>query len=106
MEPFFTFTRFPGIFYQAPKKFKASKAATTIAAFGSASARAVTVPPAVFTTGIDDVILAKSFKLDVGTIKKFKAGLTTGFLINGFDDFLSVCAKFDLIAFGLLYPVV
>ncbi|ONI22158.1 hypothetical protein PRUPE_2G111100 [Prunus persica] len=114
MEPFFTFTGFPGIFYQAPKKFKALKAvlqfppntlfppptrpdatgllflvdgslelqtgdlfifpkglvhyqynsvaqlpATAIAAFGSASARAVTVPPAVFTTGIDDVILAK-----------------------------------------------
>ncbi|KAK9911308.1 hypothetical protein M0R45_035225 [Rubus argutus] len=50
--------------------------ATAIAAFGSASARAVTVPPSVFASGIDDVILAKSFKTDVDTIKKIKAGLT------------------------------
>ena len=47
--------------------------ATAIAAFGSASARAVTVPPSVFASGIDDVILAKSFKTDVDTIKKIKA---------------------------------
>ncbi|ONI22155.1 hypothetical protein PRUPE_2G110800 [Prunus persica] len=51
--------------------------ATAIAAFGSASARAVTVPPAVFTTGIDDAILAKSFNTDVGTTEKIKAGLTS-----------------------------
>ncbi|KAM5554391.1 hypothetical protein ABKV19_022665 [Rosa sericea] len=51
--------------------------ATAIAAFGSASARAVAVPPSVFASGIDDVILAKSFKTDVDTIKKIKAGLTT-----------------------------
>ncbi|KAM5554393.1 putative germin-like protein 9-2 [Rosa sericea] len=51
--------------------------ATAIAAFGSASARAVTVPPSVFTSGIDNVILAKSFKTDVDTIKKIKAGLTS-----------------------------
>ncbi|CAL8120462.1 unnamed protein product [Prunus armeniaca] len=50
--------------------------ATAIAAFGSSSARAVTVLPAVFTTGVDDVILAKSFNTDVGTIEKIKAGLT------------------------------
>ncbi|KAL6124599.1 hypothetical protein ACLB2K_077111 [Fragaria x ananassa] len=51
--------------------------ATAIAAFGSASARAVAVPSSVFTSGIGDVILAKSFKTDVDTIKKIKAGLTT-----------------------------
>ncbi|KAB2626952.1 germin-like protein 9-2 [Pyrus ussuriensis x Pyrus communis] len=51
--------------------------ATAIAAFGSASARAVTVPPSVFGTGIDDVILAKSFKTDVGTIEKIKTGFST-----------------------------
>ncbi|VVA24449.1 Hypothetical predicted protein [Prunus dulcis] len=51
--------------------------ATAIAAFGSASARAVTMPPAVFTTGIDDAILAKSFNTDVGTTEKIKAGLTS-----------------------------
>lgn len=51
--------------------------ATAIAAFGSASARAVAVPPSVFASGIDDVILAKSFKTDVDTIKKIKASLTS-----------------------------
>ncbi|XP_062000628.1 germin-like protein 9-3 [Rosa rugosa] len=51
--------------------------ATAIAAFGSASARAVAVPPSVFASGIDDVILAKSFKTDVDTIKKIKAGLSS-----------------------------
>ncbi|KAL6130470.1 hypothetical protein ACLB2K_068849 [Fragaria x ananassa] len=51
--------------------------ATAIAAFGSASARAVAVPPSVFASGIDDVILAKSFKIDIDTIRKIKAGLTT-----------------------------
>ncbi|KAL6125703.1 hypothetical protein ACLB2K_073757 [Fragaria x ananassa] len=51
--------------------------ATAIAAFGSASARAVAVPPSVFASGIDDVILAKSFKTDIDTIRKIKAGLTT-----------------------------
>ncbi|XP_034203656.1 putative germin-like protein 9-2 [Prunus dulcis] len=50
--------------------------ATAIAAFGSSSARAVTVPPAIFTMGIDDTILAKSFKTDVRTIEKIKAGFT------------------------------
>lgn len=51
--------------------------ATAIVAFGSASARAVAVPPSVFASGIDDVILAKSFKTDVDTIKKIEAGLAT-----------------------------
>ncbi|XP_050387285.1 germin-like protein 9-3 [Argentina anserina] len=48
--------------------------ATAIAAFGSASARTVAVPPSVFASGIDDVILAKSFKTDVDTIRKINAG--------------------------------
>ncbi|KAM1285044.1 hypothetical protein ACFX2J_027661 [Malus domestica] len=51
--------------------------ATAIAAFGSASARAVTVVPSVFGTGIDGVILAKSFKTHVGTIEKIKTGFNT-----------------------------
>ncbi|XP_050154598.1 putative germin-like protein 9-2 [Malus sylvestris] len=50
--------------------------ATAIAAFGSASARAVTVLPSVFGTGINNMILAKSFKTDVGTIEKIKTGFT------------------------------
>ncbi|KAJ0045628.1 hypothetical protein Pint_05799 [Pistacia integerrima] len=48
---------------------------TSISAFGSANAGTVSVPLSVFTTGIDDTILAKAFKTDVATIQKLKAGL-------------------------------
>ncbi|KAM5551221.1 putative germin-like protein 9-2 [Rosa sericea] len=48
-----------------------------VSAFGSANAGTVSVPLSVFATGIDDEILAKSFKTDVDTIKKIKAGLTS-----------------------------
>ncbi|KAF9594396.1 hypothetical protein IFM89_030998 [Coptis chinensis] len=51
------------------------EAATAVSAFGSANAGAVSVPASVFTTGIDDSILAKAFKTDVTTIQKLKAGL-------------------------------
>ncbi|CAK9146975.1 unnamed protein product [Ilex paraguariensis] len=50
--------------------------AIAISAFGSASAGTVSAPVSVFATGIDDIILAKSFKTDVDTIKKLKAGIT------------------------------
>ncbi|KAJ8641550.1 hypothetical protein MRB53_018244 [Persea americana] len=53
----------------------ANCSATAISAFGSANAGTVSVPISVFATGIDDGILAKSFKTDVGTIQKIKAGL-------------------------------
>lgn len=53
----------------------ANYTATAISAFGSANAGTVSVPGSVFTTGIDDGILAKSFKTDVPTIQKIKAGL-------------------------------
>ncbi|XP_008788947.3 germin-like protein 9-3 [Phoenix dactylifera] len=49
--------------------------AVAISAFGSASAGTVSVPGSVFTTGIDDDILAKSFKTDVATIQMIKSGL-------------------------------
>ncbi|KAF5195419.1 germin-like protein 9-3 [Thalictrum thalictroides] len=49
--------------------------ATAISAFGSANAGAVSVPLSVFSTGIDDDILAKAFKTDVATIQKIKAGI-------------------------------
>ncbi|KAF5931147.1 hypothetical protein HYC85_032020 [Camellia sinensis] len=52
-----------------------SKQATAISAFGSANAGTVSAPVTLFATGIDDVVLAKSFKTDVGTIQKIKAGL-------------------------------
>ncbi|KAM5554394.1 putative germin-like protein 9-2 [Rosa sericea] len=49
--------------------------ATAIAAFGSASARTVAVPASIFSSGIRDVVLAKSFKTDVSTVRKIRAGL-------------------------------
>nr|XP_010943782.1 germin-like protein 9-3 [Elaeis guineensis] len=48
--------------------------AIAISAFGSASAGTVSVPGSLFATGIDDEILAKSFKTDVATVQKIKAG--------------------------------
>ncbi|KAM1100309.1 hypothetical protein FF1_006740 [Malus domestica] len=35
----------------------------------------VSIPSTLFTTGIDDNVLAISFKTDAGTIQKLKAGL-------------------------------
>ncbi|KAL7202245.1 hypothetical protein ACSBR1_033840 [Camellia fascicularis] len=52
-----------------------SKQATAISALGSANAGTVSAPVTLFATGIDDVVLSKSFKTDVGTIQKIKAGL-------------------------------
>ncbi|KAL5721225.1 hypothetical protein ACHQM5_013812 [Ranunculus cassubicifolius] len=49
--------------------------AQVISAFGSASAGTVSVPMSLFTTGIDDGVLAIAFKTDVATIQKIKAGL-------------------------------
>ena len=54
----------------------AKNLAMAVSAFGSASAGTVSVPSAVFNTSIDDGILAKSFKTDVATIQKIKAGLS------------------------------
>ncbi|KAJ7957707.1 germin-like protein 9-3 [Quillaja saponaria] len=51
------------------------KPALAIAAFGSASAGTVTLTNNLFTSGIDDNILALSFKTDVATIKALKDGL-------------------------------
>ncbi|XP_008788946.2 germin-like protein 9-3 [Phoenix dactylifera] len=48
--------------------------AIAISAFGSASAGTVSIPGSVFATGIDDGILANSFKTDVATVQKIKAG--------------------------------
>ncbi|XP_055836233.1 germin-like protein 9-3 [Solanum dulcamara] len=49
--------------------------AWAISAFGSANAGTVSVPNSVFNTSIPDNILAKSFKTDIITIQKIKAGL-------------------------------
>ncbi|KAK9907827.1 hypothetical protein M0R45_015689 [Rubus argutus] len=49
--------------------------ALAISAFGSASAGTVSIPTTLFATNIDDNVLALSFKTDVPTIQKLKAGL-------------------------------
>ncbi|RVW60451.1 Germin-like protein 9-3 [Vitis vinifera] len=53
----------------------AKNSAVAVSAFGSANAGTVSLPNTVFATGIDDNILAKSFKTDVATIQAIKAGL-------------------------------
>ena len=53
----------------------ANQHAVAIAAFGSANARTVSIAHTLFTTGIDDVVLAKSFKTNTTTIEALKAGL-------------------------------
>ncbi|KAM3740759.1 hypothetical protein ACB098_08G122900 [Castanea mollissima] len=49
--------------------------ALAISAFGSANAGTVSISNTLFTTGIDNNVLAKSFKMDVATIQALKAGL-------------------------------
>ncbi|KAL8217128.1 hypothetical protein R6Q57_023965 [Mikania cordata] len=51
------------------------KPAVAVAVFGSASASTVSIPGSLFETSIEDVVLAKSFRTDVATIRKLKAGL-------------------------------
>ncbi|XP_059669654.1 germin-like protein 9-3 [Cornus florida] len=48
--------------------------AIAVSAFGSANAGTASIPGSVFNTSIDSGILAKSFKTDVATIQKIKAG--------------------------------
>ncbi|KAL6640063.1 hypothetical protein ACP70R_022373 [Stipagrostis hirtigluma subsp. patula] len=50
--------------------------AKTLSAFGSAAPGMVSMPVTLFGTGIDDAVLAKSFKTDVPTVQKLKAALT------------------------------
>ncbi|KAL8496347.1 hypothetical protein ACS0TY_020162 [Phlomoides rotata] len=49
--------------------------AVAISAFGSANAGTVSLPNTLFNSTIDDTALALSFKTDVATIQKLKAGL-------------------------------
>ncbi|KAL2536383.1 Germin-like protein subfamily 2 member 4 [Forsythia ovata] len=49
--------------------------ALAISAFGSANAGTVSLPNTLFNTSIDDNVLALSFKTDLATIQKLKAGL-------------------------------
>ncbi|XP_071701172.1 germin-like protein 9-3 [Rutidosis leptorrhynchoides] len=52
-----------------------NQSAIAISAFGSANAGLLSVPKSVFTAGIDDNVLAMSFKTDVPTVQKIKLGL-------------------------------
>ena len=47
-----------------------------MSAFGSANAGTISVPTTLFTTRIDNGILATSFKTNIATIQAIKAGLT------------------------------
>ncbi|XP_057781986.1 germin-like protein 9-3 [Salvia miltiorrhiza] len=49
--------------------------AFAVSAFGSAAAGTVSLPNALFNSTVDDTVLALSFKTDVATIQKIKAGL-------------------------------
>ncbi|KAM7496936.1 hypothetical protein LguiA_021350 [Lonicera macranthoides] len=49
--------------------------ALAVATFGCANGGSVSVPAAVFGGGVDDGVLADSFKTDVATIQKIKVGL-------------------------------
>ncbi|XP_062103364.1 germin-like protein 9-3 [Humulus lupulus] len=51
--------------------------AVAVSAFGSANAGTSSLPKALFATDIDDDALAISFKTDVATIQKLKAGLAS-----------------------------
>ncbi|KAE8813848.1 Germin-like protein 9-3 [Hordeum vulgare] len=50
--------------------------AVALSAFGSSAPGTVSVPVTVFGTGVDDAVLAKSFKTDLPTVQKLKAALT------------------------------
>ncbi|GFZ18792.1 hypothetical protein Acr_27g0005310 [Actinidia rufa] len=71
-----SFERPKRLFCSSPYNSDAKNPAAAVSAFGSASAGTVSVPSTVFNTSIDDGILAKSFKTDVATIQKIKAGLS------------------------------
>ncbi|XP_020168200.1 germin-like protein 9-3 [Aegilops tauschii subsp. strangulata] len=50
--------------------------AVALSAFGSSAPGTVSVPVTVFGTGVDEAVLAKSFKTDLPTVQKLKAALT------------------------------
>ncbi|MQL98142.1 hypothetical protein Taro_030844 [Colocasia esculenta] len=52
--------------------------AVAVSAFGSANAGTVVLPKALFASGIEKDVLAKSFKTDVGTVEKLVAAAAMG----------------------------
>ncbi|XP_015056636.1 putative germin-like protein 9-2 [Solanum pennellii] len=57
--------------------FDHKRKAVGVAALGSASPGTVSLPTSIFNSGISELVLAKSFKTDVKTIKKIKEATTT-----------------------------
>ncbi|KAM3282740.1 putative germin-like protein 9-2 [Capsicum chacoense] len=54
-----------------------NKKAVGVAALGSASPGTVSLPSSIFNSGISELVLGKSFKTDVKTIKRIKTATTT-----------------------------
>ncbi|KAI4384346.1 hypothetical protein MLD38_002515 [Melastoma candidum] len=52
-----------------------SGVAVAVSAFGSSNAGTISIPKTVFTAGIDETVLAKSFKASINDIKKLEYGL-------------------------------
>ncbi|XP_071686116.1 germin-like protein 9-3 [Rutidosis leptorrhynchoides] len=52
-----------------------NQSAIAVSAFGSANGGLLSVPKSVFTAGIDENVLAISFKTDVPTVQKIELGL-------------------------------
>ncbi|EEF38555.1 Rhicadhesin receptor precursor, putative [Ricinus communis] len=78
----FTQTLQPGDLFVFPKGLvhfqynaDAKNPALAVSAFGSANAGTISLPGTLFATGIDNNILATSFKTDVATIQALKVGL-------------------------------
>ncbi|KAH0745524.1 hypothetical protein KY285_007181 [Solanum tuberosum] len=57
--------------------FDHKRKAVGVAALGGASPGTVTLPSSIFNSGISELVLAKSFKTDVKTIKQIKEATTT-----------------------------
>ncbi|KAK6775368.1 hypothetical protein RDI58_026369 [Solanum bulbocastanum] len=57
--------------------FDYKRKAVGVAALSSASPGTVTLPSSIFNSGISELVLAKSFKTDVKTIKKIKEATIT-----------------------------
>ncbi|GLJ48670.1 hypothetical protein SUGI_1026700 [Cryptomeria japonica] len=79
---FFTQTLISGDLFVFPKgllhyqlNMDAAFEALAVSAFGSANAGTVSVPSTLFTPGIPDDVLAKSFKTNTQTIELLKGGL-------------------------------
>ncbi|XP_042441286.1 germin-like protein 9-3 [Zingiber officinale] len=90
----FTRSLQPGDVFVFPKGLihyqycNSGSAAVAVSAFGSANAGTVSVPMSVFATGVDDVVLAKSFKTHDATIQELvrNLGRNLGTLID--SDFV------------------